>query len=307
MTDYFGRLLGVSTNGSVRPRLPGRYEPIAPEHRPAADLLSDTETGPSRASTEAATEPSHRDHAGELGQHTEAGRIQDTVDGRRPPSARRTVAETPEPAVLEPTADGPAAARRSHRVVVPLTARSESPTRQPAQPRIRLSSGTPTDRRIGDPTDPRPNPAAPAGRAGAVSVAGRMSNAAPQPPDAPAIGTVGQPVRPPTGLILDHPVGEAVNQSAADEAAADQPADAPMSGINRGRDQGRSAVGGGNRSGRGGRESAAAVTEPVINVSIGRIEVTATAPARTATRRSAKPAQTQSLAHYLAERDGGRR
>jgi hypothetical protein len=64
----------------------------------------------------------------------------------------------------------------------------------------------------------------------------------------------------------------------------------------------------GNRNGpvRGRQESAAAASEPVIQVSIGRIEVKAAAPAKTQTRRSAKPASTQSLANYLAERDGGR-
>ncbi|HEY4018988.1 MAG TPA: hypothetical protein VGM75_09900 [Pseudonocardiaceae bacterium] len=269
MSDYFGRLLGLSPANVVRPRLPGLFEPISPDP---------DESTPVPVSTER-TEPARRTERAERSERAEP--------------AQRAEAAT----------------------LVALV----SSTEQPQQARQR-----PARRRVDEQSE---IPAPASLRAGVESV--------PETARVRPITQGGQPVRPPAGLPTQHPVGAASTPTVAEMPAIPENSTTQVA-IPRGTEPVRhhsiavttevntvhelneinrvSQVTNlrrvdGNTTIRQRRERAETPqpSEPVIRVSIGRIEVTAATPAPAPARRTGRPrSNTQSLASYLAERDGGR-
>ena len=226
--------------------------------------------------------------------------------------------EQPMPARMSgPTAepDAPAA------TVVSLT--SKTAPRDPVDDKPQPRRETTTVRVVRDPVRELAVPetvAAPAGRAVAESPV-RVLPLARRGPAEPArvapIATIGQPVRPPAGLPTQHPAGAAPSVPAPDAEPAHQ-----LTNVHRITNSGTehnvtnqvfasrvNQVTHQHQHQQQRREKAesAPESEPVIRVNIGRIEVTAAAPPATPARRASRPrSATQSLASYLAERDGGR-
>ena len=263
MNDYFGRLLGLSGADIVRPRLRGLFEPVNALPEDGLPVPS----GPPRMPL---TEPV----------------VTVPANTARPrPLRQETVRRQPATATFEASSHdnergrtGGSPAMRSVRPGPWLVRDPVRAVRETAPERVRpgAESLTAEPARV---TPIQPVAAATPSSPGASVTA--------IPSVAPVV-RIGQPVRPPTGLPTQHPVG-----------AAPTPAAPPAPQHQQQQQQ--------YRQQRHDRVEPAPPSEPVITVNIGRIEVTATTPPASPPRRASKPrSSTQSLASYLAERDGGR-
>jgi hypothetical protein len=269
VNDYFGRLLGLSGANIVRPRLPGLFEPV--NALPEDDLP--VPGGPPRMPP---TEP-----VVTLPANTAQPRPlrQETV--RRQPATATSEASSHD---NERGGTGDSPAMRSVRPGPWLVRDPVHAVREIAPERVRpgVESLTAEPARV--------TPIQPVASATPVKPGASVTPVTPVTAVAPVASVVriGQPVRPPTGLPTQHPVG-----------AAPTPAAAPAQQHRQQQQQ--------YRQQRRDRVEPAPPSEPVIRVNIGRIEVTATTPPVSPPRRASKPrSSTQSLASYLAERDGGR-
>ncbi|HEY4459250.1 MAG TPA: hypothetical protein VGN81_33365 [Pseudonocardiaceae bacterium] len=275
MTDYFGRLLGLSGANVVRPRLRGLFEPIdalagddvpvptmpsVPDEPQATVLpLAERPRPPQQKTAQRPAEQSDLVHA-----ETGNSDIGVSAGERRGGGLRGVVGASPR---SEESAPSPEAARAGMPRLVRASVRAVRDTApERVQPGVESRSAEP---------------------ARVTSIQPVASNQ-PIVPVA-SIARIGQPVRPPTGLPTQRPVGAAPTPAAPNPAA---PTPAARSTTAQQHQQHK-------------REQVP--SEPVIRVNIGRIEVTATTPPAAPTRRASKPrSSTQSLASYLAERDGGR-
>ena len=273
MSDHFGRLLGLSGAPAVRPRLPGLFEPDEPD-APVVTLPANT-TPPRPTPQPEAQAKAEAESQSQTGAQAEAG------------AQARTGAQTEAGARAEDSARGearvPAAQSPWSEDVVP-----SRPVRavRPEAPRlVRCPARTAPDTAA---EQVRPGAEGPTAEPARVTPIQRVRPVAPVRRIAP-VTRIGHPVRPPTGLPTQHPVGAAPTQSPA------APTPSPVAAAEQHRQRRRDHV------------DAAPPNEPVIRVNIGRIEVTATTPPAPPARRTSKPrSPAQSLASYLAERDGGR-
>jgi hypothetical protein len=274
VNDYFGRLLGLSGANIVRPRLPGLFEPV--NALPEDDLP--VPSGPPRMPR---TEP-----VVTLPANTAQPRPlrQETV--RRQPATATSEASSHE---NERGGTGDSPAMRSVRPGPWLVRDPVHAVREIAPERVRpgVESLTAEPARV-TPIQPVASamPITPVTSGASVTSTASTASTAP-------VVRIGQPVRPPTVLPTRHPV-----------AAAPTPAAAPPTQQHQQQHHQQQQH---YRQQRRDRVEPAPPSEPVIRVNIGRIEVTATTPPASPPRRASKPrSSTQSLASYLAERDGGR-
>ena len=259
MSDYFGSLLGLSSTGAIRPRVPSLYEPIGPEDIP---MTEETVTPPS--TPRPAAPPIEAPHA-----ETEANVV---ALIRSPERHRISRAEDPVVAHVAST----------HFQAVPVAG-------QPVRPPAGLTTLRP-------------------------------AGAAPQPPDITHVRNntnvvnVSRPVH--NSVVHNSVVHNSVehhsveNTTSSNNHRHNQTVESRINHVHEGpkntTHQHFSAPRPQPGQARLRREPPSAPSEPVVRVSIGRIEVTAEPAAAAPVRRGRKPRpETKSLASYLAERDGG--
>ena len=251
----------------LRPRLPTRYDPAAPEADPATPTPVVAERAPPPPPLPRPAGPPPVPHPG-------AGRAGDPVlpRGDRPPAGP------------EPRSPATAAAEPGTPVQVPAPpprrASSEPPPRQPRpapgpeMPEKRDPVVAPV--RITQPVPPPPRVAAPPQQEAVTTVRPPGLEAAVSAfPAAPASGRGAA-----ASLPADRPEGP--RGAAMPVAATARPVRAPLPPPNRGRVE--------------------ATAEPRVQVTINRVEIRAAAPAPTPARRVARSAPVMSLDDYLLQR-----
>lgn len=279
MSDYFGRLLGISGAAAIRPRVPGLYEPTGLDDTPVTDPIE------SPVIDQPAIDP--------------PGFDQPSIDSpsfERPERGTHRIAAPPPDSAPMHSPDSPMAAP------TPMIELSKATAPRTLRPARELAP-----RPVEPPHEEREAMVVALVPAAERQRAARAERTVARPPlSEPTTWNsivAGQQVRPPTGLTARRPVGVAPQPAPQTGSTAITELDVTSNNTASPQRQRRA----GQPTAPSRPQEPNEPSEPVIRVSIGRIEVTAAAPAPAPTRRGSKPRPpTKSLASYLAERDGGR-